>query len=46
MAESLATDSRQIGMFGFGVGYSWASASMKVGPLQCVETITCDLCRG
>lgn len=40
MAESLATDSRQIGMFGFGVGYSWASASMKVGPLQCVETIT------
>jgi 3-oxoacyl-[acyl-carrier-protein] synthase-3 len=40
MAESLSTDTRQIGMFGFGVGYSWASASMKVGPLQCVETIT------
>jgi 3-oxoacyl-[acyl-carrier-protein] synthase-3 len=39
MAEQLATGSRQIGMFGFGVGYSWASASMRVGPLDCVETV-------
>jgi 3-oxoacyl-[acyl-carrier-protein] synthase-3 len=39
VAEQLATGSRQIGMFGFGVGYSWASASMEVGPLKCVETV-------
>jgi 3-oxoacyl-[acyl-carrier-protein] synthase-3 len=40
LAEQLATSSMRLGMFGFGVGYSWASASMQVGPLQCVETIT------
>jgi 3-oxoacyl-[acyl-carrier-protein] synthase-3 len=40
LAEQLATRSMRLGMFGFGVGYSWASASMQVGPLQCVETIT------
>jgi 3-oxoacyl-[acyl-carrier-protein] synthase-3 len=40
VAESLATGERRVAMFGFGVGYSWAAASLKVGPLQCVETIT------
>lgn len=39
-AEMLGTGERRIAMFGFGVGYSWAAASMKVGPLSCVETIT------
>jgi 3-oxoacyl-[acyl-carrier-protein] synthase-3 len=29
----------QLAMFGFGVGYSWAGASLSVGPLKCVETI-------
>jgi hypothetical protein len=27
-------------MFGFGVGYSWASAAIEVGPLDCCETVT------
>lgn len=40
VAESLSTGDRQVAMFGFGVGYSWAAASMRIGPLRCVETIT------
>ena len=40
LAEGLAAGKMRLGMFGFGVGYSWASASMDVGPLKCVETIT------
>lgn len=40
LADQLATRRMRLGMFGFGVGYSWASASMEVGPLECVETIT------
>jgi 3-oxoacyl-[acyl-carrier-protein] synthase-3 len=40
LAEQLATKKMRLGMFGFGVGYSWASASIDVGPLRCVETIT------
>jgi len=43
MAESLATGKRKIGLFGFGVGYSWSSASLNVGPLACVETIFHDV---
>jgi 3-oxoacyl-[acyl-carrier-protein] synthase-3 len=39
-AEALSTGERLVAMFGFGVGYSWASASMKIGPLKCVEHIT------
>jgi 3-oxoacyl-[acyl-carrier-protein] synthase-3 len=43
----MTTDNREmlmrrrckVGMFGFGIGYSWASASMDVGPLQCLEHI-------
>jgi 3-oxoacyl-[acyl-carrier-protein] synthase-3 len=43
MAEMLATGKRKLGLFGFGVGYSWSSASMNVGPLQCVETVFHDV---
>jgi 3-oxoacyl-[acyl-carrier-protein] synthase-3 len=39
LAEDLAAKKMRLGMFGFGVGYSWASASLDVGPLKCVETI-------
>lgn len=40
LAERLRTSTLNLAMFGFGVGYSWASASIPVGPLGCVETIT------
>lgn len=40
VADDLATGDRQVAMFGFGVGYSWASASMRIGPLACCETVT------
>lgn len=40
LADSLSAGAMRLGMFGFGVGYSWASASMSVGPLKCVETVT------
>lgn len=40
VAASLMEGERQVGMFGFGVGYSWAAASMKIGPLRCCETVT------
>lgn len=40
IAEALKAGAQRLGMFGFGVGYSWASASIDVGPLGCVETIT------
>lgn len=39
LAEDLRSREMMLGMFGFGVGYSWASASMKVGPLPVCETI-------
>ena len=39
--ERLRNESMQLGLFGFGVGYSWAGASLSVGPLKCVETINC-----
>lgn len=39
LKSRLSSDSMCLGMFGFGVGYSWAGASLDVGPLQCVETI-------
>jgi 3-oxoacyl-[acyl-carrier-protein] synthase-3 len=39
VAELLATGERTVAMFGFGVGYSWAAASMKIGPLRCCETV-------
>jgi 3-oxoacyl-[acyl-carrier-protein] synthase III len=39
LAPLLRTQRARLGLFGFGVGYSWASASIDVGPLACVETI-------
>jgi 3-oxoacyl-[acyl-carrier-protein] synthase-3 len=39
VAEQLLSGKRRLGLFGFGVGYSWASASLEVGPLQCCETV-------
>ena len=43
MTTSIAADLRakanKVAMFGFGVGYSWAAASMVIGPLAVAETI-------
>lgn len=39
LADSLRSGRRKLAMFGFGVGYSWASASLDVGPLQICDTI-------
>lgn len=39
-AEELKARRCRVGMFGFGVGWSWAGASMSVGPLQCAETVS------
>lgn len=39
LKDRLTNESMRLGMFGFGVGYSWAGASIDVGPLKCVETI-------
>lgn len=41
LKDRLLNESMQLAMFGFGVGYSWAGASLCVGPLKCVETIKC-----
>ena len=40
LAPRLSESACRLSLFGFGVGYSWASASLIVGPLACVETIT------
>ncbi len=39
LAGRLKKGELRLAMFGFGVGYSWASASLQVGPLACAETI-------
>ena len=39
LAPALRNNSLRLAMFGFGVGYSWASASLKIGPLACIEII-------
>lgn len=39
LAEILGTERLRLALFGFGVGYSWAAASLAVGPLKVVETI-------
>lgn len=41
LKAKLRNGSMRLGLFGFGVGYSWAGASLTVGPLKCVETIKC-----
>jgi 3-oxoacyl-[acyl-carrier-protein] synthase-3 len=40
LAERLCSDTLRLAMFGFGVGYSWASASITIGPVACAEVIT------
>ena len=39
IADHVRHKETKIAMFGFGVGYSWAAASMSVGPLAVAETI-------
>lgn len=38
LRDALASGEQRIAMFGFGVGYSWASANLTIGPLRVVET--------
>lgn len=40
LASRLREERLKLALFGFGVGYSWASASLDMGPFACVETIT------
>jgi 3-oxoacyl-[acyl-carrier-protein] synthase-3 len=39
LADRLRAGPIRLGLFGFGVGFSWGSADITVGPLACVETI-------
>jgi 3-oxoacyl-[acyl-carrier-protein] synthase-3 len=39
LRERLLSEFMRVGMFGFGVGYSWGAVSMSIGPLKYVETI-------
>lgn len=39
LAERLRAAPTRLGLFGFGVGFSWGSADVTVGPLACAETI-------
>lgn len=39
LKDSLSERSCQVGMFGFGVGYSWGAASLKVGPVKFISAI-------
>lgn len=39
LSGELQEGSRHLALVGFGVGYSWAAASLAVGPLKVVETI-------
>lgn len=39
LASSLRERELRLGMFGFGVGFSWAGAALAAGPLEIVETI-------
>ncbi len=43
LGEQLGRQKMRLGLFGFGVGYSWAAASLEVGPLACVELLTPDV---
>lgn len=38
-ANTLKERRCRIGLFGFGVGWSWGGASLEVGPLKCAETV-------
>lgn len=39
LAHVLRSGPRKLALFGFGVGYSWASASLTVGPLAVVDMV-------
>ena len=39
LSEKLSANSALLAMFGFGVGYSWGAASIKVGPLKSIGVI-------
>lgn len=39
LADEIRERSCRVAMIGFGVGYSWAAASVSVGPLEVAETI-------
>lgn len=39
LATQLKSGPTSVAMFGFGVGYSWAAASLTIGPLAVAETI-------
>lgn len=39
LAPRLSCETLTLAMFGFGVGYSWAGASVPVGQLSCIGTI-------
>lgn len=39
LGERLRTGPMRLALFGFGVGFSWGSADLTVGPLACAETI-------
>jgi 3-oxoacyl-[acyl-carrier-protein] synthase III len=40
LADRLLTKDTRLAMFGFGVGYSWAAASIPTQPFACAEVIT------
>lgn len=42
LSERLKGQALHLGLFGFGVGFSWASADLTVGPLACVEQVDLD----
>lgn len=39
IAEDLLVAERKLALFGFGVGYSWAAASLTAGPLAAAELV-------
>ncbi len=39
MSDSLREKSMKLAMFGFGVGYSWGSATMNIGPIEVIDII-------
>jgi len=39
-ADDLKARRCRVGLFGFGVGWSWGGVSMNIGPLKYAETIT------
>lgn len=39
LSDKLKAQTMRLAMFGFGVGYSWSSSSLRVGPLNVAETI-------